>query len=232
LFSRFLGIFQGGRRIEGLFACETLEQQRDYFNKTWNTRRWRLLFQLLANKWVLARRGLTVDYFKFDDGATSFPESFLRRTRHAMCEIPIQTNYFLAQYLKAAYRSEQAVPAYLLKENLPLVKQRLERIEIVTAPAQEWLASQPDGSLDCFSLSNICELMSVEETGRLFSEVARSAHPGARICFRNLIVPRSVPQSLQSKLELQEELSRELLAQDRSFVYSRVQAYVVREEKA
>jgi S-adenosylmethionine-diacylglycerol 3-amino-3-carboxypropyl transferase len=227
LFSRFLKIFQGTRRIEGLLGCQTLEQQRNYFDKTWNTVRWRLLFKLLANKWVLARRGLTVDYFKFDDGSTSFPESFLRRTRHAMYEIPIQSNYFLAQYLQARYRSEDAVPAYLLRENLPLVKQRLERIEIVTAPAQEWLANQPDASLDCFSLSNICELMSQEETGRLFAEVARSARCGARICFRNLIVPRGVPESLQDRVQLQEQLSRQLLAQDRSFVYSRVQAFVV-----
>ena len=69
--------------------------------------------------------------------------------------------------------------------------------------------------------------MSPDETGRLFAEVARSARPGARICFRNLIVPRGVPESLQSEIELQEELSRDLIARDRSFVYSRVQAFVV-----
>jgi S-adenosylmethionine-diacylglycerol 3-amino-3-carboxypropyl transferase len=109
-----------------------------------------------------------------------------------------------------------------------LVRERLERIEIVTAPAQEWLANRPDASVDCFSLSNICELMSQEETGRMFAEVARSARCGARICFRNLIVPRSVPESLQGKIQLQEQLSRQLLAQDRSFVYSRVQAFVVK----
>jgi hypothetical protein len=55
---------------------------------------------------------------------------------------------------------------------------------------------------------------------------------GARICFRNLIVPRGVPESLSHQIELQEELSRELLAQDRSFVYSRVQAYVVKRKQA
>jgi hypothetical protein len=41
-------------------------------------------------------------------------------------------------------------------------------------------------------------------------------------------VPRDVPDKLRAKIELQEELSRELLAHDRSFVYSRVCAYVVR----
>jgi S-adenosylmethionine-diacylglycerol 3-amino-3-carboxypropyl transferase len=70
--------------------------------------------------------------------------------------------------------------------------------------------------------------MSPDEARRLFAEVARTARTGARICFRNLIVPRGVPEDLSCKIELQQELSRELLAHDRSFVYSRVHAYVVR----
>src|ERR1017187_8611717 len=227
LFSRFLGVMQGKKRIDGLFRCATLEQQQDYFARKWNTVRWRLLFKLLANKRMLAKRGLTADYFKFDDGSSSFSESFLRRARRAICEIPVESNYFLTQYLLAHYRSEKAVPAYLLQGNLPIVRQRLDRIEIVTSDAQSWLGRQPNSSIDAFSLSNICELMSPDETARLFAEVARSARPGARICFRNLIVPRGVPESLQREIELQEELSRDLIARDRSFVYSRVQAFVV-----
>jgi S-adenosylmethionine-diacylglycerol 3-amino-3-carboxypropyl transferase len=229
LFSRFVGMLQGKRRIDGLFRCETLEQQRDYFDKKWNTVQWRLLFNLLANKPMLAKRGLTADYFKFDDGSSSFPESFLRRARRALCEIPVESNYFLAQYLLARYRSEEAVPAYLRRKNLPIVRGRLDRIEIVTSDAQSWLGRQPDSCIDAFSLSNICELMSPDETGRLFAEVARSARSGARICFRNLIVPRGVPEGLQTRIQLKEELSRDLSAQDRSFVYSRIQAFVVNE---
>jgi S-adenosylmethionine-diacylglycerol 3-amino-3-carboxypropyl transferase len=227
LFSRVLGLLQGKKRIEGLFRCETLEQQQAYFDQTWNTLQWRLLFKLFANKRVLARRGLTADYFKFDDGSSSFAESFLRRARRAMCEIPIESNYFLAQYLLARYRSEEAVPAYLLRENLPIVRARLDRIEIVTSDAQSWLGRQPNSSIDAFSLSNICELMSREETGRLFAEVTRVARAGARVCFRNLMVPRGVPEALEREIELKEELSRDLIAEDRSLVYSRVQAFVV-----
>jgi S-adenosylmethionine:diacylglycerol 3-amino-3-carboxypropyl transferase len=69
--------------------------------------------------------------------------------------------------------------------------------------------------------------MSREETGRLFAEVTHAARVGARVCFRNLMVPRGVPETLESEIELKEELSRDLIAEDRSLVYSRVQAFVV-----
>jgi S-adenosylmethionine-diacylglycerol 3-amino-3-carboxypropyl transferase len=225
-FISFLGVAQGKRRIENFFRCASIEDQRVYFEKVWNTFQWRLLFKLAFNKRMLAKRGLTADYFKFDDGSSSFAESFFRRSRHAMCEI--STNYFLAQYLRGRYWSGDAVPDYLRKENLAIVRDRLDRIEVITCDAQGWFGKQADSSIDAFSLSNICELMSPDEAGRLFAEVARTARTGARICFRNLIVPRDVPEELSAKIELQEELSRELLAHDRSFVYSRVHAYVVR----
>jgi S-adenosylmethionine-diacylglycerol 3-amino-3-carboxypropyl transferase len=226
-FRRLLRLIQGATRIEKLFECRSLEEQQEYFDRRWNTVQWRMLFRLAFNKKVLANRGLSVDYFRFDDGASSFAESFFQRSRRAFREIPIASNYFLAQYLLGRYVTSDAVPDFLRRENLPVIRNRLDRIQIVTADAKRWLTDRPATSIDAFSLSNICELMSTEETELTFEQVARTAKPGARLCFRNLMVPREVQRSLASKIRLREECSRELLKEDRSFVYSRVQAYVV-----
>jgi S-adenosylmethionine-diacylglycerol 3-amino-3-carboxypropyl transferase len=226
-FRRVLRLVQGPRRIERLFECRSLEEQKEYFDRNWNTVRWRMLFRLAFNKSVLAKRGLSADYFRFDDGSSSFAESFFHRSRRALREISIASNYFLAQYLLGRYLTPNDVPGFLRKENLPMVRDRLDRIQIVTADAKCWLTDRPAASIDAFSLSNICELMSLEETALTFEEVARTARPGARLCFRNLIVPREVQKSLAAKIRLREDCSRQLLEQDRSFVYSRVQAYVV-----
>src|SRR5579863_4412153 len=131
-FRRLVYLIQGTRRMDGLFQSHTLEEQRDYFDRVWNTAQWRILFHLLFNKQVLARRGLSADYFKFDDGAASFADSFLQRSRRALRDIPIATNYFIAQYLLGRYTSADAAPAYLRKEHLPVIRQRLNRIGIVT----------------------------------------------------------------------------------------------------
>ena len=86
----------------------------------------------------------------------------------------------------------------------------------------------PAGSIDVFCLSNICELMNETDTKLLFSEVARTARPGGRICFRNLMIPRDVPDELRKNIVKNEALSAELLAGDRSFVYSKVAAYEIK----
>jgi len=80
---------------------------------------------------------------------------------------------------------------------------------------------------DAFALSNICELMDDKDTYKLFSEVLRTAKPGARIIFRNLMILREVPEDLRNNIAKNETLSKELQQQDRSFVYGKVAAYTV-----
>ena len=97
----------------------------------------------------------------------------------------------------------------------------------VSADSKYWLEQQPANMFNAFALSNICELMDDKDTHKLFSEVIRTAKPGARIIFRNLMIPREVPEDLQNCIIKNEELSKELQQQDRSFVYGKVAAYTV-----
>ena len=220
-FRRLLRLLQGRSRIEGWFRCQTLEEQQEYFDTVWNTAQWRLLFRLAFNKLTLGQ-ALSTGYFQFDDGAASLAEGFFHRATRAFREAPVASNYFLAQYLLGRYVTAEACPDYLRRENLSVVRERLDRIEAVTADARLWLSDRPEASIDAFSLSNICDLMSLEDTARTFEQVARAGRPGARICLRNLVVQR---ESLHARIHLQSELSRRLIEQDRSFVYSRVLAY-------
>ncbi len=225
LAGKFLKLLQGKRKVLGLFTEKSKEEQEKYFDEVWNTRRFHLLFKVLFNKRMLARRGLVADYFHFDDGSKSFAESFYKRSRKAFRDIPIKGNYFLSLYLLGKYRNQDEVPKYLKKENFDVIKSRLDRIRIVTDEAQNWLDDAPEKSINCFALSNICELMSEKDTHRLFSAVKRTARRGARVIFRNLMIPREVPDSLKNQIVKDESLSRFIYDNDRSFVYGKVAAY-------
>jgi len=119
------------------------------------------------------------------------------------------------------------VPAYLKRENYELIRSGVDRIKIITADAQSWIDSMPDDSINCFALSNICELMSEKDTNRLFTAICTTARTDARIVFRNLMIPRDVPNVLKDKIVKDEILSRNIYDNDRSFVYGKVAAYTV-----
>ena len=227
LAGKLVKFVQGKKRLQDLLKDKSQEEQQQYYDRTWNTRRMRLIFSLLFNKRVLARRGLKADYFHFDDGSDSFAENFYGRLRKALRNIPLKGNYFTSMYLLGKYRRLNEVPDYLLPEHFPVIQNRLDRIRLIQDDAKKWLASMPDESIDCFALSNICELMSLDDTEKLFKEVVRTSKTKGRICFRNLMIPREVPSSLQHQIRKNEPLSQALLASDRSFVYSKVAAYKI-----
>ena len=227
LAGKFITFLQGKKRVTGLFIEKSRENQEVYFDTVWNTKRFHYLFKILFNKRMLAKRGLVADYFHFDDGSKSFAESFYKRSRKAFRDIPIKGNYFLSLYLLGKYGNDKEVPGYLKRENFEIIKSRVSKIKIITADAQSWLDAMPDESINCFALSNICELMSEKDTYRLFSAVSVTARKNSRIIFRNLMIPREVPDELQNTIVKDEALSKEIQFNDRSFVYGKVAAYNV-----
>ena len=228
LVSKFISFTMGRKRINDLFNIKDIDEQKIVYQEKWNIRRTRFIFNLFFNKDILAKLGLKADYFHFDDGSDSFAESFFNRFSKVVRDIPAYSNYFLHLYLKGTYRSLNEVPDYLLENNFNLIKSRLDRIKIVTDDAKNWLSGMPDNFLNCFSLSNICELMNLDDTLKLFSEVKRTAYPEARICFRNLMITREVPEILRHEIIKDEELSKTIFNNDRSFVYGKVEAYRVK----
>lgn len=225
---KFLKLLQGRKRVLQLFDKKSMEEQQKYFDENWNTLRFRYLFKILFNKRILAKRGLVANYFHFDDGSRSFAESFYNRSKKAFRNMPIEGNYFVALYLLGKYVDMNAVPAYLKEENYETIRSRLNRISIITSEAQHWIQKMHDESIDCFALSNICELMSERETNHLFEEVYRAGKKNARVIFRNLMVPREVPSYMGSLIVKDHELSRYIFMNDRSFVYGKVNAYNIR----
>lgn len=224
---KFLTLLQGKKRIDGLFEDKSLASQKEYYDTIWNTKRYRAIYKLLFNKYILARKGLSADYFHFDDGSSSFAESFYNRAKNAFRDLPIKNNYFLSLYVRGRYANANEVPEYLKEAPFHKIKPKLDRIHLHTIEAQNWIDTMEDNSIDCFALSNICELMSASETERLFQSVYRTAKPFARLIFRNLMVPREVPKSLRDVIRKDQSLTTHLQKTDRSFVYRKVAAYTI-----
>lgn len=224
---RIIRMMQGRSTTNKLFELSSLEQQQEFYNKNWNNRRWRWIFTAMFNKKRLAKKGLNADYFHFDDGSSSFSESFQKRAQHALTELPVRSNYFLSLYFFGRYQNDEYLPEYLKPQHFDVIKKNIHRIDAITADSKFWLEKQPGNFFDAMALSNICELMDEKDTHKLFSEVIRTAKPGARIVFRNLMIPREVPESLQHIIVKDEMLSKQLQFEDRSFVYGKVAAYTI-----
>jgi S-adenosylmethionine-diacylglycerol 3-amino-3-carboxypropyl transferase len=234
-YERFLGLFRrllpwlvGRRRIERLFEREDVEERRRFYDEEWNTRRWRLFFRLFFSRAVLGRGGLDPAFFTFVSGIEDFGSHFLEKARHALVDLSPRENYFLSQLCFGNYQEDGALPPYLDPAAYPGLRRAVERIEIVTEELGSFLRRQPDESIDRFNYSNVFEWVSQSAFEAVLCETHRVAAPGARLCYRNLLVRRAHPRSLDSLFRPEPELARRLLWEDRSFVYSGFEVAEVR----
>jgi len=207
------------RRIRRLLTCRTLAEQRAFYDREWNTWRWRALFAVLLNRWAF-NRSHDPSFFRHVQNP-SFSRHFLLLAEHALTEVPVAENYFLHIALTGAYATGGALPPYLTAAGAATLAAGADRLTLVDGSYTDYLRTQPDESVTGFVMSNICEWLPPEGVERLFAEVARTAVPGAPVCFRNFVGWTDVPPRWRDVIVEDRERGQEMSRRDRSLVQRR-----------
>lgn len=223
LLRTWLGRLLGRSLFRELFAAESPGERRELFEKRWDRFRWHLFTRVLLSRFVMT---LMFDkaFFAQLKEDFSFGRHFERIARRAITELPVGENSFLAYMLFGSFYSLEALPEYLQRSNFETIRERLDRIEIVTGSCAQYLSTLPENSISKFNFSNIFEWMTDQAFEALLREVIRVARDGAILTYRNLLVPRSRPECLAEWITPQSELAAALHQKDLSFIY---QAYIV-----
>jgi len=208
-------------RIERMLAATSLDEQRELFAREWNTRRWRLFFQLLLNRGVF-RRTYDPSFFAHLH-RPSFAEHFRGRAEETLTELPVRDNYFLHHMLTGRYPVDafDGVPPYLSRTGHDAAADAMDRLALVDGTMTEYLRALAPNSVTGFVLSNICEWLSPDQLLELFGEITRTAVPGAVLCFRNFVGWTEIPLRYRDVIVEDRVLGERLMRCDRSVVQRR-----------
>jgi len=185
-----------------------------FYEKNWNTWRWRLLFKFFFSRFTMGRLGRDPAFFKYVEGSVA--DRILTRVRHALVELDPSQNPYLNWILTGKYGEH--LPHALREENFDKIRANLDRINIVSGTLESALV---DNEYDAYNLSDIFEYMSETNTQNLLKNIHNHSSKGARIAYWNMLAPRSSGESLRDKIAPLEKLSNELLYQDKAFFYSK-----------
>ena len=233
-FERYLGLFRTKimplvhrkRTIQALLRQSDPAQQREFFDRRWNTYRWRGMLRAFFSRPVMARSGRSPAHFKYVEGAVS--QLFQRRAEHVLTDIPIASNPFVQWMLSGTFPDRATLPPYLTPAGQQALRAAADRITMLHADLETFLSDCAPGSFSAFNYSNLFEYLSPAQHERILRLTVRAARPGARILYWNLLVPRSRPASMAAVLERDPERAARLLAGDRAFVYGGLQIETVR----
>jgi S-adenosylmethionine-diacylglycerol 3-amino-3-carboxypropyl transferase len=224
-----------GVDVTALMKAETLDDQRAYFE-----RRLAPIFRRPLLRWATSRKaslfGLGIPPAQYDSLITSgdgtMASVLSARLEKLTCDFPLKDNYFAWQAFARRYPApgEAALPAYLDAANYATIRRNLYRVAIHHANFTELLAAKGAGQVDRFVLLDAQDWMSDRQLNDLWTEITRTAAPGARAIFRTAakpsLLPGRVSETLLDQWGYEAETSRELSARDRSAIYGGFHLYV------
>lgn len=203
------------RQVASLLCSRSRMARQRYYDETWNTWRWRLLFRTFFSAGVMRRLGRDPDKFKYATTAPTGP--IVRRALRAITELDPSDNPYLQWILTG--RHTTALPCALRSENFETIRSRLDRLEWHCRPLEAHLSAAARHSVDRFNLSDIFEYMPVQHYRRMLDQIIRVSTVGGRAAYWNMYVPRHRPRRLRGQLRALRRCARRLHQRARTFFY-------------
>ena len=154
------------------------------------------------------------------------------RVERLACDFPLRENYFAQQAFGRRYSTEPgaALPPYLAAENFATVRAHAGRVAVRHMSFTDFLVTAPHSSLDRYVLLDAQDWMTDQDLTRLWTQITRTARPGARVIFRTAapetLLPGRIPADILFRWTYEADRSAELGAQDRSAIYGGFHLYV------
>lgn len=240
LLGRFIAIGHIVARLHGVDLKEfaktrSLREQRQFFDANIAP-----LFDRPLIRFVTSRKsslfGLGIPPQQYDELASLAPNGSIapvlrERLEKLACHFPLNDNYFAWQAFARRYpRPEEGnLPVYLRTENYRAIRQNTDRVTVHHESFTVLLARKPAGSVDRFVLLDAQDWMTDDQLNALWSEINRTAAPGARVIFRTAaeksVIEGRISDTLRQEWTYLAERSAELNLQDRSAIYGGFHIY-------
>ncbi|MEL6238616.1 MAG: DUF3419 family protein [Pseudomonadota bacterium] len=218
--------------LSKLLDAETMEEQRAVFERELAP-----VFDKKFIRWLTDQPaslfGLGIPPAQYVElaGDERMAEVLRRRLEKLACDFEIKDNYFAWQAFGRGYARDMdaPLPPYLQRKNWEIMRERIDRLDVVRANMVNWIGEREEASMDRFVLLDAQDWMNNAQLDDLWGRITRASRPGARVLFRTAAVPSMLPgrldEAILSKWRYLEEASADLTQRDRSSIYGGVHVY-------
>lgn len=247
LLGYFIGIGHWVAKLYGIdpkhmVKAKSLDEQRSFFDTALAP-----LFDKRLIRWATSKKmslyGLGIPPAQYDalvsESAERNMSAVLRgRLEKLACNFSLNDNYFAWQAFTRGYAPAEGessgpsgpLPPYLKPEHFETIRERSNRVQVHNRNFTEHLKGEEDASMDAYVLLDAQDWMTDGQLNALWSEVTRTAKPGARVIFRTAAEPSLLPGRVQDEIldqwDYRAEESLEFGRQDRSSIYGGFHLYI------
>jgi S-adenosylmethionine-diacylglycerol 3-amino-3-carboxypropyl transferase len=218
-----------------LLEAKSIEEQQAIFDTKFAP-----MFDRKFVRWITDQRsslfGLGIPPAQYDAlaGDKRMADVLRARLEKLSCGFDLKDNYFAWQAFGRSYGkgADVPLPPYLQEANYTAVKGRAARVDMRHANMTDMLAGSDAASFDRYVFLDAQDWMTDAQLTALWTEVTRTARPGARVLFRTAAEPSLLPgrllDALLDRWDYRVEDSLDYTARDRSAIYGGVHLYVLK----
>lgn len=200
----------------------SLQDQTSFYEKVWNTWRWRLFFGIATNPSLLRRLARQAGASK----QSSAGESYLHRLEGLIYRNHLKTNFYINYALTGEYG--ETLPDYLYRESYNKLRNcDSPQCEFRNDDLLSFLKNTSDNSLTKYNLSDAFEFLSGEEVLEVWREIIRTAKTGAKVAYWCNQIEHLAPYEVEQSVDRDTNLEKELVAQDRLYFYRSFHIYTI-----
>ena len=203
------------KRVEQLLASKSGEEQIIFYDKKWNTWRWKLMFKIFFSKFVMGKWGRAPQFM--EEVNVNVGNFIFKKAEQHLKAVGSQQNHILRYNLTGNFGN--LLPHYLQPKNFTTIKNNIDKLIIREGFAED--AGKEFGKFHSMNLSNIFEYMGKETFTKTAETLVNMVHSGGRIAYWNLMVPRRLSRVFPEKLLYEKGLSEKLTTLDKGFFYNR-----------
>ena len=213
--NRILPLIHDRKKIDRLLSIHDINERTSFYNNTWNTFRWRLLFRIFFSRIIMGKFGRDPEFFKYVE--TDVASRIFKRAEYALTVLPTDGNPYLEYILTGNFKN--SLPFYLRRENFNAIRNNLDRLVIFKGDLKEAFERNPQTKYDGFNLSDIFEYMNYNQYEEEVRHILDYTNPGARLVYWNMLADRKHINGIERKLRFLDQEASELFKQDKAFFY-------------
>ena len=218
----FIGLMiLGKRKLIHLFDLETIEEQRDFFDRHLSTVLLKAIFKIAFHPRVYKKRGMASDGLRHC-GARNIADFFYSRYKHFCSSTLARKNYYLQYTFFNRVLFSEALPEYLSGEGMARIRRNRQNVAWRLVSYTEAVEESRKGAFNKFHLSNIGDWMSRKEYADLLSLIKNKASTPSKVFARYIHLNHEIPRELKDCLIVNYRLGEELGKKDRFPFYSLV----------
>ena len=221
-------------KLDELLKQPTIEAQAQWFDenvaKIFDSR---LVKKIMGSPLALYNLGIPPSQHASlcEDRPETMAQVLKERARKLATIDNINNNYFAWQAFGRSYDHNNPTnkPLYLQEQHFELVRSNIDRLSIEQNNVLDALKRMPAKSVDAVVLLDAQDWMTPEEICTLWTEITRTANPGARIIFRTAGTSSPIEGALTADLKRlwkrNHATSDQLINEDRSAIYGAFHLY-------